>query len=118
MKLKVFANSDWGEDDLNICVEIDVDFLPRKGEILYLSEEHQSQLEEKIKSKPNMYFAYSRWFYGFSIDKIKAGEEITIEMFEDFGLDDAIYVCKVAFIWSDEEMKYVNYVVLNDSEEY
>jgi hypothetical protein len=115
MKVRVKIDSDFGTcEEEDAFIEVDVDFIPHKGELLYLSEEHQIELENKVKNTPDTHDAYSKWFYCSSSEKIKAGKPITLDMFEHFGFDDAIWVVQRAVIWDEEQMKYINYIVIGD----
>jgi hypothetical protein len=118
MKVRVKVDSDFGTcEEGDVFIEVDVDFIPHKGELFYLSEKDQQELENKVKDTPDIHYEYSKWFYYPSSEKIKAGKSITLKMFEHFGFYNAIWVVTRAILWDEEQMKYINYIVLGDGSE-
>lgn len=118
MKLRVHIDSRFGINDDNVFIEIDVDFIPNKGDLLYLSNEHLQKLIDKVKINPDLYYIYDKWFYYETRQKLNNNEKITRKMFNnDFVLDDAIFVITRAISWDSKKMKFMNYIVLGDRSE-
>ena len=80
--------------DDNVCVQIALPAVPRKGEILYLQNDLKQVLEDKVKSNLEVAREYApKWFYGHSYNCKKPNQENLI----DLSFDDAINVDSVAF---------------------
>ena len=85
--------------DNNVCVQIELPAVPRKGEFLYLQNDLKQVLEDKVRSDLEIARVYApKWFYGHSYDC----EEPKQENLEDISFDDAIIVDSVAFIANSE----------------
>jgi hypothetical protein len=83
--------------DENVCVQIRLAAVPRKGEVLYLSEYLQQVLEDKAKSNLEIARNYApEWFYyGSSGCGLR---ELKQENLKDLSFGDARYVDSVTFI--------------------
>ena len=80
--------------DDNVCVQIELPAVPRKGEILYLQNDLKQVLEDKVKSNLEVAREYApKWFYGHSYNC----EEPKQVNLTDLSFDDAINVDSVAF---------------------
>lgn len=80
--------------DDNVCVQIELPAVPRRGEILYLNDDLKQVLEDKAKSNLAVAREYApKWFYGHSYNCEEPKQENLI----DISFDDAIHVDSVAF---------------------
>jgi hypothetical protein len=86
----------------DVGVEIQLPAVPRKGEILYLTDEQIEVLENKAKSdlKIAKYYA-PKWFYGDS----RFCKEPKQENLQDLSFSDAMYVKEVVYYGNSEIIK-------------
>lgn len=119
---KIMVHINNGDEFLHsaVCVEIQLPAVPRKGEILYLSDEQIDILQNKAKSDLKIAKSYrGKWFNGDS-----AGCKVLKQKhLQDLDFGDAIYVRDVVFsgdsefiqIELDDNMRDIN---VNDNIDY
>lgn len=87
-------NENTGSFDNRVCVNVELPASPRKGEVIYLSAELRGQLESKVRANLNVAKDYApKWFYNASFDCREPNQKDL----ENFGFDDALFVCSVAY---------------------
>jgi hypothetical protein len=102
-KIRVHIENEDTFLDENVFVDITLPAVPRKGDRLYLTEEAQTELENKAKLSIKVATSYAPlWFYGHTsiyLSKIKEWKEDTLkpEHLKDLSFDDANTVSGVAF---------------------
>ena len=85
--------------DVNVCVQIELPAVPRKGDTLYLDNDLKQVLEDKAKSNLEVARGYApKWFYGHSYDC----KEPKQENLQDLSFHDATNVDSVAFNGNSE----------------
>jgi hypothetical protein len=95
--------------DSDVCVEIELPAVPRKGDILFLNEEQIQILENKAKSNLEIAQNYApKWFY-YGSSGCKEPNENNLK---DLKFEDAIYVDRVAFNGNSE----IIHIELDDNE--
>lgn len=102
IKIRVHIENDDVFMDENVFVDITLPAVPRKGETLYLTDEAQTELENKAKSSLIVATPYAPlWFYGHSraqlSDKEWKDDTLKPEHLKDLSFDDANCVSGVAF---------------------
>jgi hypothetical protein len=103
IKIRVHIEFEEGFMDENVFVDIVLPAVPRKGDTLYLTNEMQTELENRAKSDLKIAENYApQWFYGHSgkyLSEIKEWKEDTLkpEHLQDLSFDDANTVSAVAF---------------------
>ncbi len=103
LKIRVHIENENTFMDENVFVDITLPAVPRKGDTLYLTEEAQTELENKAKSNLKIAVSYAPlWFYGHSrkhLSEIKEWDNDTLkpEHLKDLSFDDANCVSAVAF---------------------
>ena len=98
-KIMIYIANDNNFLDSDVCVEIQLPAVPRKGDILYLTDEQMEVLENKAKSdlKIAKYYA-PKWFYGDSC----SCKEPKQENLQDLSFEDAMYVRDVVYYGNSE----------------
>ena len=98
-KIKVHINNNNQFLDSDVFVEIELPAVPRKGDNLYLTQEQQEILKNKVKSDLKIAQNYApKWFYRGSSGCENPKEKNLKDL--DFG--DAIFVDSVAFTGGSE----------------
>ena len=98
-KIKVYINNYNQFIDSDVFVEIELPAVPRKGENLYLTEEQQEILKNKVKSDLKIAINYApKWFYGAS----SGCENPKKNNLKDLDFGDAIFVDSVVFTGGSE----------------
>ena len=94
VKINIHIANDYNFMDNRVCKIINLPCLPTKGDIIYLSEESQKELEELVKSDLGIARDYApKWFYLESYDcQIPKNENL-----DDLKFDDYHYVSSISF---------------------
>jgi hypothetical protein len=97
-KIMIYIANDNNFLDSDVCVEIQLPAVPRKGDILYLTDEQIEVLENKAKSDLKIAKCYfPRWFYGDASYKEPKQENL-----QDLSFEDAMYVRDVVYYGNSE----------------
>jgi hypothetical protein len=103
IKIRVHIHSEESFMDEKVFLDIELPFVPQKGDTLFLTEGQKRDL--KIKAISNLIIAkrYSpKWFYGGSFHCINPTEE----NLEDLSFDDALTVHRVCY-YANEDLVHL-----------
>lgn len=116
MKIKVHIHTENEWNDKEVCIEMECDHFPNKGECIILSAEDSNSLEEQAKSSLEILERYNEWLYRKSGKLVKGGYPMKLEYGNDLSFSDAMYVIDRS-ICSDTNGKYISHIELGNMEE-
>lgn len=99
IKIRVHVHNEELFMDEKVFVDIELPFVPQKGDALFLTEEHKNELVQQAKSSLIIAKRYSpKWFYGGSFHCKNPNEE----NLEDLSFDDALTVHQVCYFANED----------------
>lgn len=102
-KIRVHIKNENNYNDEDVFVDIKLPGIPRKKDLLYLTKEQMTILENKVKKSLTIAQCYApKWFYGRS-------HECTVPQeknLDDFSFEDAINVDSIAF-YGDSDIIHI-----------
>lgn len=93
-------------------IEIDIHFLPRVGDCFFLTDEGQRQLESLIIN--DEYIKENTWVYENYFDCVKDMNNLTNEDWENFSLEECIYVTQIYHQLKKGSLTYMAIIELGD----
>ena len=102
MKVKICINTSEIKFDDEATIELELPYVPRKKDIIFLSFEHSELLRQNIIKKiidTNNYFPY-RECLGFTTEYAEEDEDEKVDL-DCLNIEEFIYVEDIAFYTSD-----------------
>ena len=104
---RIYIDNEGTFMDNLVSIDIQLPECPRKGDVLYLTDELIEELENKVKNDINLAEAYfPQWFFYGSKEK----ESLNLSDLENLSFDDAIIVNNIIFKANDDKI----YIELTD----
>lgn len=106
IKVRIYIKSEYSLFESEVFIDALLPHIPSKGNIIYLDEQQESELELKAKSSLDIANKFApRWFYGHS-GNVEYGEVIE-ENLKDLSFTDAMFVHNVIYEPNSEIVKIV-----------